>query len=61
MGLTDSTGLLVNSPIEKIYNKVNELDHRYKERERRMIIVPSINHTHFCDIFEYNNKNFNIY
>ena len=26
---------------------------RYKEGERGMIIVPSINHTHSCDIFEY--------
>ena len=41
---------------EEIYNKVNELHHRYKEGERRMIIVPSINHTHFCNIFEYVNK-----
>ena len=38
---------------EEIYNKVNELHHRYKEGERKMIIVPSINHTHSCDIFEY--------
>ena len=41
---------------EDIYNNVNELHHRYKEGERRMIIVPSINHTHSCDIFEYMNK-----
>ena len=41
--------------IEQIYNKVYELHHRYKEGERRMIRVPSINHTHFCDIFEYMN------
>ena len=38
---------------EEIYNKVNELHHRYKEGERRMIIIPSINHTHCCDIFKY--------
>ena len=38
---------------EEFYNKVNELHHRYKEGERRMIIVQSINHTHSCDIFEY--------
>ena len=41
---------------DKIYNKVNELHHRYKEGERRMIIIPSINHTHSCNIFEYINK-----
>ena len=41
---------------EEIYNKVNELHHRYKEEEQQMIIVPSINHTHSCDIFEYMNK-----
>ena len=38
---------------KEIYNKVNELCHRYKDGERRMIKVPSINHTHSCDIFEY--------
>ena len=38
---------------QKIYNKVNELHHRYKEGEIRMVIVLSINHTHSCDIFEY--------
>ena len=43
---------------EEIYNKVNELHHRYIEQERRMVIIPSINHTHSCDIFEYSNKNF---
>ena len=37
---------------EEIYNKVNELHHRYKG-ERRMIIVPSINHPHSFDIFEH--------
>ena len=37
----------------KIYNKVNELHHRYTEGERQMIIIPSINHTRFYDIFEY--------
>ena len=37
---------------KSIYYKVNELHHRYKEEERRMIIVPSINHTHFCDLFD---------
>ena len=58
MGLTDSTGLLVNSPIEETYNKVYELHHRYKEGERRMVIVSSINHTHSCDIFEYHNKTY---
>ena len=41
---------------KQIYNTVNELHHRYKEQERRMVIVPSINHTHSCDIFEYHNK-----
>ena len=45
----------------EIYNKVNELHHRYKEGERRIIIVPSINHTHSCDIFEYINKKILIY
>ena len=40
---------------EEIYNKENELHHRYKEKRRRMIIIPSINHTHSCDIFEYKN------
>ena len=39
---------------EEIYNKVNELHHRYRG-DRGMIIVPSINHTHSCDIFEYDN------
>ena len=38
---------------KEIYNKVNELHHEYKEVERRMIIVPSIYHTHSCDIFAY--------
>ena len=37
---------------EEIYNKVNKLHHRYTEEERQMIIVPSINNTHSCDIFE---------
>ena len=41
---------------DEIYNNVNELHNRYKEGERRMIIVPSINHTQSCDIFEYMNK-----
>ena len=53
MGLTNITKLFVNSPIEEIYNKLNELHHRYKESERRMITIPSINYTHSCDIFEY--------
>ena len=38
---------------EEVYNTVQELYHRYKQGERRMVIVPSINHTHSCDIFEY--------
>ena len=47
---------------EYVYNTVKELDHRYNQGERRMVIVPSINHTHSCDIFEYNiKKNINIY
>ena len=37
----------------KIYNTVNELHNRYIKEKRRQIIVPSINHTHSCDIFEY--------
>ena len=41
---------------EEVYNTVQELYHRYKQGERRMVIVPSINHTHSCDIFEYYNK-----
>ena len=41
---------------EEICYKVNELHHRHTDGERRMIIVPSINHTHSCDIFEYMNK-----
>ena len=41
---------------KQIYNTVNDLHHRYKEGERRMVIVPSINHTHSCNIFEYHNK-----
>ena len=41
---------------KEICNKVNELHHRYKKGERRMIIVSSINYTHSCDIFEYMNK-----
>ena len=41
---------------KEIYNKVNELHHRYKDGERRIIIVPSINHTHSYEIFEYMNK-----
>ena len=45
-------GMLYN---KQIYNTVNELHHRYKEGERRMVIVPSINQTHSCDIFEYHN------
>ena len=40
---------------KRVYNKVNELHHRYKEGDRRMVIVSSINHTHSCDIFEYMN------
>ena len=36
-----------------IYNKVNELHHRYKEGKRRMFIVSSINSTHSCNILEY--------
>ena len=40
---------------EEIYNKVNKLHHRSKEGERRIIIVPSINLIHSCDIFEYMN------
>ena len=47
---------------KQIYNTVDELHHRYKQGERRMIIVPSINHTHTCDILEYHNKKtINIY
>ena len=42
MGLNDQT----NTFNDQIYYTVNELHHRYKEGERRMIIVPSINHTH---------------
>ena len=38
---------------DQIYNTVNELHHRYKQGERKMVIVPSINHKHSCDIFEY--------
>ena len=38
---------------KQIYNTVNELRHRYKEGERRMVIVPSINHAHPSDIFEF--------
>ena len=41
---------------EDVYNTIKELDHRYKQGERRIVIVPSINHTHSCDIFEYKNK-----
>ena len=40
----------------KVYNTVKELHHRYKQEERRMVIVPSRNHTHSYDIFEYINK-----
>ena len=43
---------------KEIYKKVNELHHRYKKGERRMVIVSSINHTHSCDIFEYMNEQF---
>ena len=44
---------------EEIYNKVNKLHHRYNEGERRMIIILSINHILFCNIFEYGKvKNF---
>ena len=52
LGLDDKTKTFN----EQIYNTVNELHHRYKEGERRMLVVPSINHTHSCNIFEYNNK-----
>ena len=37
---------------EKINNKVNKLHHNYQIELWRMIIVPSINHTHSCKIFE---------
>ena len=58
MGLNDQTKTFN----EQIYNTVNESHHRYREDERRMIIVSLINHTQSCDIFEYNNnKNINIY
>ena len=60
MGLEDK----INGSNEKVYQtsvrvleKVKELHHRYKEGERRMVIVPSINHTHSCDIFEYRTYN----
>ena len=38
---------------KEVYNTVKKLHHKYKRGERRMVIVPSINHTHSCDIFEY--------
>ena len=30
---------------KQIYNTVNELHHRYKEGDSRMVTVPLINHT----------------
>ena len=60
MGLNDQ----IKTFNDQIYNltrglispTVNELHHRYKQGKRRMVIVPSINHTHLCDIFEYHNN-----
>ena len=52
LGLNDQTKTFN----EQMHNTVNELHHRYKEDKRKMIIIPSINHTDSSYIFEYINK-----